>query len=423
MSEIKCPKCGTSFTVDESDYAKIVQQIHDDEFRSAVEAAVLQKEALIEAENKAAFAEQQAKNEAQQIKAQAEIDKYASELEKVRLEHKAEIANHEAELEKVELEHKAREALHEAELEKARIEMRDKSAEALHQKDQAIQEKEVLLKLKDEQIAQREREIQDMRDMRSKLSVKLLGESLEQHCEIAFNQVRSSAFRNAEFYKDSEVVEGTKGDYIFREYTQDGAELISIMFEMKTESDLSASQNKRTNESHLKKLHEDRTKKNCEYAVLVSTLEAESELYNQGIVDVTYLYPKMFVIRPQFFIPMISLLRNAALDNAFYKNELKLQRDREIDVTNFEKRLLDFQESFGKNCEQAGKRFSEAIASIDDSIKSLEKVKERLLASQKQLNSADKKLSDLSIRKLTRGNQTMKEKFAALESEDLGENT
>lgn len=423
MSEIKCPQCGTHFTVDESDYAKIVQQVHDAEFNDAVNAAVLQKEAVLKAENKALIAEHEAKIDALKAQAQAEIAKQLGEANALRAQVKAQTEAQATEIEKVKLEFKAASAKQEAELEKARLQFREESAEIIQKKDKVLQEKEFELKLKDEQIAQREREIQDMRDMRSKLSVKLLGESLEQHCEIAFNQLRSTAFRNAEFSKDSAVVDGTKGDYVFREYTEEGAELISIMFEMKTEFDDSSSSNKKSNESHLKKLHDDRAKKHCEYAILVSTLEADSELYNQGIVDVSYLYPKMFVVRPQFFIPIISLLRNAALDNAFYKNELKLQREREIDITKFEEKLLSFQEGFGKNCEQATKRFHEAIKSIDDSIKNLELVKERLLASEKQMNSADKKLSELTIRKLTHGNPTMKEKFKALESSHLGENT
>lgn len=387
MNEIKCPKCGTVFTVDESSYADIVRQVHDAEFQQAVAEAVRGREEVI-----------------------------AARTEKMQLEYEAKLALHDSELEQLRLANEAEAAKAAVKAEQARLKLREDADRALRQKDEEIAAREVKLQAKDEMIALRDREIQNLHDMRSRLSVKLLGESLEQHCEVAFNQLRATAFRHSEFGKDNDASEGTKGDYIFRERTENGAELISIMFEMKTEAEESQAKSKKTNESHLKKLDEDRRKKGCEYAVLVSTLEAESELYNQGIVDVSHLYPKMFVIRPQFFIPLISLLRNAALDSAQYRDELELQRRQDIDVANFEAKLTDFKEKFGRNYQLASKKFAAAIEEIDKTIDHLNKVKEALVGSERNLELANKKAEGLTVKKLTHGNPTMRDKFKALES-------
>ena len=263
---------------------------------------------------------------------------------------------------------------------------------------------------KDQTIRDRDDEIERLRNQRSRLSVKLIGETLEQHCEMEFNRVRMMAFPNAEFHKDNDVVDGTKGDYVFREMDPSGVEVVSIMFDMKNEDDNSV--NRKKNEDHLKKLDKDRRDKGCEYAVLVSTLEPESELYNAGIVDVSYLYPKMYVIRPQFFLPLISLLRNAGKNAVDARHELQEIRQQNIDITGFEDALSDFKEKFGKNYETASKKFGVAIDEIDKTIDHLNKVKENLLSSERQLRIANDKAEGLTIRKLTWKNPTMKAKFA-----------
>lgn len=265
------------------------------------------------------------------------------------------------------------------------------------------------LAAKDELIADRDREIERIRDMKARLSTKMLGETLEQHCEIEFNRLRPTAFPHAYFEKDNEVVEGTKGDFVFRDFDADGNEIVSIMFEMKNEADDST--HKKTNESHFKKLDADRTKKGCEYAVLVSLLEPENELYNNGITDVSYRFDKMYVIRPQFFIPIITLLRNAALSSMEYRKELALVRQQNIDVTHFEDQLADFKDKFGRNYRIASDKFRKAIEEIDKSIDHLQKIKDNLLGSENQLRLANDKAEDLTVKKLTRKNPTMKALF------------
>lgn len=297
----------------------------------------------------------------------------------------------------------------------ARIEKeRDHLASELKGKEAEKQLLESSLKDKYEtQLKDREDTIERLKDMKAKLSVKLVGESLEQHCHNEFNSVRMGQFPYATFEKDTVAVENTKGDFIYRDYdSPKGTEIISIMFEMKDEQD--ASENKKTVESHLKKLDSDRTKKQCEYAVLVTLLEAESELYNRGIVDMSYKYEKMFVVRPQFFLPLISLLKNANMKSLEAKRQLVALQTQNIDITNFEKNMEDFQESFGRNYELAGRRFSEAIEGIDKTIKQLEKTKQALMSSENNLRLANDKAQDLTIKRLTRGNPTMQAKFEEL---------
>lgn len=265
-----------------------------------------------------------------------------------------------------------------------------------------LQNKDVIIKYKDEEIAR-------VKDMKQKLSTKMLGETLEQHCETEFNKLRATAFPKAYFEKDNDSRSGSKGDYIYRENDEDGNEIISIMFEMKNENDETAT--KKTNEAFFRELDKDRNEKKCEYAVLVSLLEAESEYYNSGIVDVSHKYPKMYVIRPQFFIPIITLLRNAAINSMKYKSELAMVRAQNIDVTNFEDQLDDFRDSFGRNYKLASDKFKVAIESIDKAIDQLQKTKENLLRSEDNLRIANNKAEDLTIKKLTRGNPTMMEKF------------
>ena len=275
------------------------------------------------------------------------------------------------------------------------------------------------LKAKDDMLAMKDEEIERYKDLKSRLSTKMVGESLEQHCENEFNKIRSTAFPKAYFEKDNEVVGGTKGDYVFRECDDDGVEIISIMFEMKNESDDSTHKHK--NEDFFKKLDSDRRKKNCEYAVLVSLLEPESELYNQGIVDVSYRYEKMYVVRPQFFIPIISILRNAALSSMSYKTELAQVREQNIDITHFEEQMEDFKQKFGRNYDLASRHFQTAVEEIDKTIDHLQKTKNELLLSENNLRLANDKAQDLSIRRLTRNNPTMKAAFAALEEQKVQE--
>ena len=373
MAEIKCPHCGKVFQVDESGYAQIASQVRDAEFAHALHE---REAALAEAEGRKrelalARSREQAGEAMEQLRAKAADDLAQREKR---------IAVLEARIEGADAERKAA-------VGEARAELRST-------------------------IADRDAEIERILDQRSRLNTKLLGESLEQHCEIEFNRIRATAFPRAEFTKDTIAVSEeeddrpTKGDYIFRECDEDGTEIVSIMFEMKTEQQ-DATRHK-TNDAHLKKLDADRRKKSCEYAVLVSTLEPESELYNAGIVDVSWQYEKMYVVRPQFFIPIIGILRNAALNAASYKSELAQMRRANLDVTHFEEALVDFQERFGKDFERAGKRYAEAIESIDKAIADLQKTKEKLVASENALRLANDKAQGLTIRKLTRNNPTMK---------------
>lgn len=294
---------------------------------------------------------------------------------------------------------------------------RDQLASDLQAKEAEKRLLEVSLKDKYEtQLKDREDTIERLKDMKAKLSVKLIGENLEQHCQNEFNSVRAGQFPYAYFDKDNTAIEGTKGDFVYRDYdAPGGTEIISIMFEMKDEQDLS--ENKRSVESHLKKLDADRTKKNCEYAVLVTLLEADNELYNRGIVDVSYKYEKMFVIRPQFFLPLIALLKSANLKSLEAKRQLVALQTQNIDITHFEQNMEEFQQAFGRNYELAGRRFSEAIDGIDKTIKQLEKTKQALVSSENNLRLANDKAQDLSIKKLTRDNPTMQAKFAALRNE------
>ncbi|WP_322354403.1 DUF2130 domain-containing protein [Paratractidigestivibacter sp.] len=296
-----------------------------------------------------------------------------------------------------------------------------RAAEIERQQTEDSLRKEMLERVgqKDQRIRDLDDEIERIKNQRSRLSVKLIGETLEQHCENTFNQVRMMAFPNAEFHKDNDVVDGTKGDYVFRELDESGVEVVSIMFDMKNEDD--ASVNRKKNEDHFKKLDKDRRDKGCEYAVLVSTLEPDNELYNNGIVDVSYLYPKMYVIRPQFFLPMISLLRNAGKNAVEARRELAEIRQQNIDITGFEDALYDFKEKFGKNYEAASRKFDAAIDEIDKTIQHLQKVKENLTSSERQLRLANDKADGLTIRKLTYKNPTMQAKFKELRAAEPSE--
>ena len=406
MAEIKCPNCGTVFSLEQSDYDSIVKQVRDEEFARDL----AERTRLLQVEKDQALKLAEVESQASLQKAIADRD---SQIAQLRAELKSQAQSQQVQQElavtqAVAAIEKERDALRAAvevkEAEKAR-------AEATFKEQLAEQ-----AKTKDDIIAFHKDEIERLKDMKARLSTKMVGESLEQHCQYEFDRIRAIAFPSAYFEKDNEAVEGTKGDFVFREEDADGNEIISIMFEMKNEGDTNSV--KKKNEDHFAKLDKDRKKKGCEYAILVSLLEPESELYNEGIVDVSHRYPKMYVVRPQFFIPIISLLRNAALGSLEYKRELALVKQQELDVTNFERDLDTFKEGFFKNFKDASLRFDDAVKAIDKAIADLQKAKEKLLTSEKHLNAANNKLEDLSVKKLTRKNPTMKAKFEALKAAD-----
>lgn len=462
MNEIKCPHCGKAFKIDEAGYANILKQVRDTDFekqlhdrlelaekekRNAVElaeaklASELQKTAAVK---DAEIQELKARLEAGEVArrlavtealssvekerdtlanelAQAKHDKHAAaelaeakrvnELQKAAAAKEAEIQGLNAKLDAIEVAQKL--AITEAvsAIEKERDELKN----GLQRVELEKQLAEKSLKDKYEtQVKDRDDQIERLRDMKARLSTKMVGETLEQHCETEFNRIRATAFSQAYFEKDNDARSGSKGDYIFRDSDEAGTEIVSIMFEMKNESDETAT--KKKNEDFLKELDKDRTEKNCEYAVLVSLLEPDSELYNSGIVDVSHRYRKMYVVRPQFFIPIITLLRNAAQNSLKYKTELALVKAQNIDITNFENELDEFKIGFARNYELASKKFKTAIDEIDKTIEHLQKTKDALLGSENNLRLANNKADDLSVKKLTKGNPTMAAKFSDLKN-------
>ena len=386
MAEIKCPKCGTTFKVDDSSYADILSQVRGHEFDQELEQriAALQKQAA--ADKDLALAKQEAEQAKTAQNQATEIAELKSKIKQIEAEKELAITKALAPVEK--------------ELEAAKSDLKTKTQEAkLREESLTAQVKlresalktqyEGALKLKDE-------EIDRLKDLKSKLSTKMVGETLEQHCQTEFNRLRATAFKNAYFEKDNTVSKtGSKGDYIYRETDDSGTEIISIMFEMKNENETTATKHK--NEDFFKELDKDRTEKGCEYAVLVTLLEADSELYNTGIVDVSYKYDKMYVIRPQFFIPMITLLRNAALNSLKYKQELAVVRNQNLDITHFEENMENFKQAFARNYELASRKFSTAIEEIDKTIAHLQKTKEALLSSENNLRLANNKAEELTI--------------------------
>ena len=387
MNEIKCPNCGKVFQVDEAGYASIVSQVRN---------------ALFEKEVEDRISSVRRENAAVQEKALAELD----------AKHKLELAGKDQEI--LRLKESARAAETEKQL-AVQTAVQQKDTEIISLKDKIELEKQAAeireQSLKDAhktEVARLEAEVEQYRDFKLRQSTKMIGESLEQHCLTTFNQVRMMAFPRAYFEKDNEVIEGTKGDFVYREETEDGLPLLSILFEMKNEAD--ATEKKHKNEDFIDKLDKDRKKKNCEYAVLVTMLEPDSDLYNAGIVT-EYRYEKMYIVRPQFFLPLISLLRNAALSNTQVRRELETVRRQSLDVQQFDQALLEFRDKFGKNYQIAQSHFDKAISEIDETIKHLEKVKESLTKSGNQLRLANDKAQDLTIKKLTKGNPTMRDKF------------
>lgn len=460
MHEIICPHCKKAFKVDEAGYADILKQVRDSDFkkqlherlelaeqdkRNAIEIArvkvtsELQKEAsakdaeiqelkakldagdiarklavsealsTVEKDRDALAASLEKIKQEKETEAQLAEAKLLNELQKTAAAKDYEIQNLQSKLDSIQVSQKL--ALSEAvsKVEKQRDELKNGLAKAELEKQLA----ETALKDKYEtQLKDRDDAIERLKDLKAKLSTKMVGETLEQHCEIEFNRLRATAFPNAYFEKDNDARTGSKGDFIFRDRDEDGLEIVSIMFEMKNENDETAT--KKKNEDFFKELDKDRTEKDCEYAILVSLLEPDNELYNTGIVDVSYRYQKMYVVRPQFFIPIITLLRNAAMSSLQYKSELALVKAQNIDITNFETQLDDFKSAFGRNWRLASDGFEEAVKRIDEAIKDLEKTKEALHKSANNLRLANDKAEDLTVKKLTRGNPTMAAKFSEL---------
>ena len=381
MPEIKCPKCKTTFKVDDASYADILSQVRGAEFENELHERLKESEKQAAADKELALA-----------KTATEIEQLKSQLKAAETEKELAVAKALAPIEK--------------ERDQLASDLKAKTSEAQLRETSIVAQYKGALKLKDD-------EIQQLKDMKAKLSTKMIGETLEQHCQNSFNQIRMAAFPNAYFEKDNDARTGSKGDYIFRECDEQGNEIISIMFEMKNENETTATKHK--NEDFFKELDKDRQEKKCEYAVLVSLLESESELYNTGIVDVSYKYEKMYVIRPQFFIPIITLLRNAALNSMKYKKELVAVKNQDIDISNFEKDMNDWKESWLGTMKNAGKKHVEAIEQINKAIKDLEKTRDALMLSDKHLAIAEGKLDDLTIKRLTRNNPTMKAKFDNLD--------
>ena len=395
MAELKCPHCGQAFTVDDTELSSIVQQIRDKEFEKDIEKRISElKEHMLMTHRLEMEAKENEIKLMSQNEHEKEIQKLKSQLDKA-TEKSAKL---QAQLESSE--DKKIIAVMEA-VKKVEEEKKDLESQLTHEKDKG----KLLLEQKDEQIAY-------YRDLKTRMSTKMVGETLEQHCEIQFNQLRATAFKNAYFEKDNDSRSGSKGDYIYRETDENGVELISIMFEMKNEMDETATKHK--NEDFYKELDKDRKQKNCEYAVLVSMLESDNELFNAGIVDVSYKYEKMYVVRPQCFIPIITLLRNAAMNAMEYKQELAVVRNQNIDISDFEEKLMNFKSDFSRNYDIAHSHFDKAVDEIDKTIQHLEKVKKELLGSDNQLRIANNKVDEVSIKKLTRGNKTMQEKFEEL---------
>lgn len=395
MAELKCPHCGQAFTVDDTELSSIVQQIRDKEFEKDIKNRISElKEHMLMTHR----LEMEAKENEIKLISQKEYDKEIQKLKSQLDKATEKSAKLQAQLDSSE--DKKIIAVMEA-VKKVEEEKKDLESQLTHEKDKG----KLLLEQKDEQIAY-------YRDLKTRMSTKMVGETLEQHCEIQFNQLRATAFKNAYFEKDNDSRSGSKGDYIYRETDENGVELISIMFEMKNEMDETATKHK--NEDFYKELDKDRKQKNCEYAVLVSMLESDNELFNAGIVDVSYKYEKMYVVRPQCFIPIITLLRNAAMNAMEYKQELAVVRNQNIDISDFEEKLMNFKSDFSRNYDIAHSHFDKAVDEIDKTIQHLEKVKKELLGSDNQLRIANNKVDEVSIKKLTRGNKTMQEKFEEL---------
>ena len=452
MKELKCPKCGNVFQVDEADYASIVNQVKNAEFEAEVNRHLAElgerhkaEQELATAKTEQAFQSQLSKKDLELGAKDAEIDRLKSEKEseisKLKGELSAEIARLKAQLEGIEAQKKSEMTIalaakdqtiaqlnstiaqNDSKLQLAVLEERNKAQQSVQAKDTEITQlrsavelekreaqihEAALVKRHEDELRMKQEQVDYYKDLKTKMSTKMVGETLEQHCSIEFEQYIRPMMPQAYFDKDNDASDGSKGDFIFRD-SEDGTEYISIMFEMKNEMDTTATKHK--NDDFLKKLDEDRKKKDCEFAVLVSLLEADNDLYNNGIVNKSHLYPKMYVIRPQFFVPFINLLVQASKKSLEYKKQLILAQSKEVDVTNFEAKMEDFKSKFGRHYELASKKFGEAIKDIDATIAKLQKVREELVGSENNLRLANQDTDDLTIRKLTYKNPTMKAKF------------
>ena len=386
MTDIVCPHCNTAFKIDESGYAEILKQVHDKDFEKQLGERIKALETTNKLTTELAVSSAKADLE-------KERDQLKAELDKAQISQELALANAVAEITR------ERDRI-QGDLDRVNLEK--------------LRDETMLQQLHARELQVREEQIEHLRDMKLRLSTKMLGESLEQHCENEFNRIRPSAFPRAYFEKDNDTNSGTKGDYIFKDADESGTEIVSIMFEMKNESD--GTDRRKKNEDFFKKLDKDRTDKSCEYAVLVSMLESDSDLYNTGIVDVSYKYPKMYVVRPQFFIPIITLLRNAAMNSLQYKTELALVKAQHIDITNFEAELDQFKSSFGRNYDLASRQFQTAMDEIDKSILHLQRTKDALLSTSNNFRLANNKAQDVSVKRLTRNNPTMAKKFEELRS-------
>lgn len=442
MKELKCPKCGNLFTVDEADYASIVSQVKNAEFDAEIERRMGEIDSRHKAEQELVAAKAAQQYQQELAKKELEIGAKEAEIGRIKGEKESEISLLNSRLQSIEAQKESEKNIALAEMEKriaelnttlvqyetklqvALMEERSKVQQNIQEKDSEIARLKSAAELeksraqiheaeliKQHQIELRNKQelVDYYKDLKTRMSTKMVGETLEIHCSTQFNQLLRPMMPDAYFEKDNDAADGTKGDFIFRD-TEDGVEYISIMFEMKNEMDTTATKHK--NEDFLKKLDDDRRKKGCEFAVLVSLLEPDNELYNTGIVDVSYRYPKMYVIRPQFFIPLITLLVQTSKKSLEYKKQLILAQNKEVDVTNFENALLDFQDKFGRNYRLASEKFKTAIDEIDKTITHLQKIKEALLGSENNLRLANDKAQDLTIKKLTRNNPTMKQKFS-----------
>ena len=420
MNKLTCPNCKTPFEVDEQGYSSLVKQVRDEQFekdvkrvelaaskenKSAVEKAVLE----FKQQSQQAISDKDLEIERLKAAAEADVIKAQSSLKSEIVELKGKIENAESK-KKLEISEKMKEV--DGEILKLKSALENKDLQFDLEKNNLEKNHLLDLQAKDKLIEMKEDEVERYKDFKQRQSTKMIGESLEQHCESQFNKLRSTAFPTAYFEKDNDASSGSKGDYIFREVDDNGVELLSIMFEMKNEGDETAT--KKKNEDFLKELDKDRNQKNCEYAILVSMLEADNEVYNEGIVDVSYRYEKMYVIRPQFFIPLISLLRNSARNAMAYKQELQTVRNQNIDIANFESEMEAFKDAFGRNYDIASRKFKTAVDEIDKTITHLNKVKDNLLASENQLRLANNKAEDLTINKLTKNSPLLKEQFNEL---------
>ena len=468
MNQIKCPHCQTAFTIDKASYADIQNQVRTREFESEIQSRTKQLEEKYQSDltlaQTQALTQSQSKlaeKDRQIMVLQAQVQQYNHEnqlaIHQAQESLKQELANKDAQLRELKVQIQAQLDLQKHEIEDSykqtiinkdsqlnelknklenQLALQQAQTQTLLLQAQSAKEQE-LIQLKSQlelqktqtqlaqqnlqqqyeiQLKQKDETIAFYKDFKAKQSTKMIGESLEKHCEAEFNRVRSMAFPNAQFSKDNDATSGSKGDYIFRELDEQGNEIVSIMFEMKNENDETAT--KKKNEHFFKELDKDRREKKCEYAVLVSLLEKDNDLYNDGIVDVSYAYPKMYVVRPQFFLAIISLLRNAAQNALQYKQEIAIMKEQNIDITHFEEDLQAFKDSFGRNYRLASDRFQTAISEIDKSIEHLKKIKDALLSSENNLRIANNKAEDLTVKKLTRKNPTMKAKFNTLHNSD-----